>query len=377
MQKQSLNILLIEDDESAAALVREALAETKFFRFELTAVPRLSAACAALKRHNFDVALADLGLPDSFGLETYKKLVEMAPTLPVIILSGNTDEETALECVMQGAQDYLVKGTFNNHTLPRAIHYAIERKKIESFKDDFASLVSHELRAPLAVVKGAIDGIKDGGLGPLNEKQDKLMQLASKNANRLSKIISNILDLSRLESGHAVVNLSAIAVKTLVEDALMTFQDMAAKTGKQLTANIAPDLPPAYADPDLISEVFCNLITNGIRFAKSSLNIGAAPASAELVAKAFKVAAGGAAPKGSFLHFTIKDDGPGIEPGRIKDLFNKFVQLGRRSGGSDYKGTGLGLSISKKIVELLGGRIWAESELGHGAAFHFILPIAD
>jgi signal transduction histidine kinase len=293
---------------------------------------------------------------------------------PIVILSGNTDESLALEGVKQGAQDYLIKGSFNHHTLPRILFYAIERKRMEIFKDDFCSLVSHELRAPLSVIMGAIDGIKNGTLGPLTEKQEKVLGLASKNSHRLAKIITNILSLSRYESGRAVLNPTEIDIKTLSEESFALFQEDAEKSNLKFENDFAANLPRVLGDTDLLLEVFNNLVSNAIRFAKTKVKISAKPAENAILDKAFskhedKVFE-------NYILITVTDDGQGIPANQFKDLFNKFVQLGRKTGGTHYKGTGLGLSICKTIVTLLKGKIWVESEIGVGTKFHFLLPVA-
>jgi signal transduction histidine kinase len=371
MDKQHIRVLLIEDDKTYAFLIREYLTDSRFYRFELVHLDHLAPGLDRLKNERFDVALLDLGLPDSFGLETIKRFSEAASWLPVIVLSGNTDETVAMEGVSLGAQDYLLKGSFDGHALTRAIHYAIERKKIERFKEDFSSIVSHELRAPLAVIKGAVDGLRDGAIGPLNDRQKKFLDLAGKHVQRLSKIIINILDLARYESGHAVIRPERVDVADLVQETLLAYQEDASRVAVSLSTHLAEDLPCAHADPDMLSEVLNNLVGNAVRFAKSRIVISATKATASDLKDA---GLDGLNAKG-FIAFTVLDDGPGVPRDKIKDLFNKFVQFSRKSGDA-YKGTGLGLSICKTIVQLLKGRIWAESPDGGGARFRFVVPAA-
>lgn len=371
MDKQNIRVLLIEDDKTYAFLIREYLSDSRYYQFELVHLDRLGPGLERLKNEKFDVALLDLGLPDSFGLETIKRFSEAAHGLPVIILSGNTDETVSMEGVSLGAQDYLLKGSFDGHALTRAIHYAVERKKIERFKEEFSSIVSHELRAPLAVIKGAVDGLRDGSIGPLNDRQKKFLDLAGKHVGRLSKIIINILDLARYESGRAVIKPQRVDVHDLVQETLLAFKDDAAKAGIALSADIAGDIPCVLADPDMLGEVLGNLASNAVRFAKSRVVIAAAKAvPADLKTGDLK-----AADAAGFTAFTVTDDGPGIPSDKNRDLFNKFVQFSRKSGDA-YKGTGLGLSICKTIVKLLKGEIWAETSDGGGAKFRFIVPIA-
>lgn len=371
MEKQNIRVLLIEDDKTYAFLIREYLADSRFYQFELVHLDHLAPGLERLKNERFDVALLDLGLPDSFGLETIKRFSEAAPWLPVVVLSGNTDETVAMEGVSLGAQDYLLKGSFDGHALTRAIHYAVERKKIERFKEDFSSIVSHELRAPLAVIKGAVDGLRDGAIGPLNDRQKKFLDLAGKHVQRLAKIIINILDLARYESGHAVIRPERVDLSDLVQETLLAFQEDASRGAIHMTAELAENLPCAHADPDMLSEVVNNLAGNAVRFAKSRITISAA----KTTLADMKAAGAEDADADGYVTITVSDDGPGVPPDKIKDLFNKFVQFSRKSGDA-YKGTGLGLSICKTIVKLFKGRLWVEPRDGGGARFRFTVPAA-
>lgn len=372
MEKQNLRVLLIEDDKTNAVLTKALLAESQFFAFETVHCASLATSLERLRRERFDLGLLDLGLPDSFGLETLKRFSDAAPALPVIILSGNTDIGVSMEGVSLGAQDYLLKGSFDGPALTRAIHYAIERKKIERFKEDFSGVVSHELRAPLAVIKGAIDGLRDGALGPLNDKQNKFLALAAKHVQRLSKIIINILDLARYESGRAAIKLEPVDVALTIQESQLAFQTDAAAAKISLELALPANLPAALADGDMLAEVLNNLVSNALRFAKSKIEIRAAVLSAADAAKASGFPVADFAKENIF--FSVTDDGPGISEEQAKDLFNKFVQFGRQAGAHAYKGTGLGLSICKTVLHLLNGRIWVVP--GAGARFHFTLPAA-
>jgi putative two-component system response regulator len=128
---KSLHVLIVEDNQGDVDLIREALPETGPVSFQIESVSRLSEALARLKNAGIDLVLLDLGLPDSQGLETYRKLSEATSHLPVVILTGNDDQEVAVAAVREGAQDYLIKGQFVGSLLTRAVRYAMERKRVE------------------------------------------------------------------------------------------------------------------------------------------------------------------------------------------------------------------------------------------------------
>ncbi|MBI2345429.1 MAG: PAS domain S-box protein, partial [Deltaproteobacteria bacterium] len=230
-----------------------------------------------------------------------------------------------------------------------------ERRRLDQLKDEFISIVSHELRTPLATVTGAIDNMQSGVLGPLTDKQQHYVDLISRNAERLNKIIHGLLDLSRLESGRARVDRRQVSLPPLLREAI---QSARLQTAGRVTLeeSIPEGLPAVHIDPDLMNEVFANLLDNAARYARSRIVVRAEPFDGQ-----------------ESVRISVHDDGPGIPQEDLCRLFNKFEQI-RRPVGSGYKGTGLGLPICKEIVALHAGKIWAESTVGAGTTFHLLLP---
>ncbi len=243
-----------------------------------------------------------------------------------------------------------------------------ERKKLERMKDDFISTVSHELRTPLAIIKGAVGNLKDGILGPMTEKQTRVIETTDRNITRLARLINDLLDLSRLESGRTTIRLGDVDASGLIKDLVSSFQAECTAAGLTLSSSIEGDVVKANADGDMIIQVLVNLIGNAIRYAKTSITVS-------LTKKKRHAVFGDGKPASDVLVFSIKDDGPGIPQEFQAELFSKFLQINRPSGGEGYKGTGLGLAICKEIVGLHHGRIWVNSEEGKGATFSFEIPI--
>lgn len=230
-----------------------------------------------------------------------------------------------------------------------------ERKHMDQLKDELLGAVSHEMRNPLSIIKAATSNLSDGICGALTSSESEMVQISMRNISKLEKIVSRILDLSRLESGHAQVNIAPFDAKTAIESIVNEFRLIAGNTKKKVLATIPLDLPQVEADSELFSHILANLLDNGLRYAKTKVSVHAA------------------ALRDGDVEFTIVDDGGGIPAEQIPELFNKFVQVGRRQHGSDYKGTGLGLAICKEMIALQNGKIWAENAPGGGAAFHFVL----
>ena len=236
------------------------------------------------------------------------------------------------------------------------------RRELDSLKDKFIGTVSHELRTPLTIVRTAVDSLRAGLAGPLTPKQQELAELCQRNALRLTKMINNLLDISRLESGKAKAHLRRLDLKTLLADMDANFRML--PRGRELSIRIdAPaDLPEVRGDPDLIGEVFLNLLDNAARYARSKVHVRI---------KRERRNAPGREVDG--VRVDVVDDGPGIPGDKAGSLFSKFCQVGRTEGAG-YKGTGLGLAICKEILCMHGSEIAVESAPGKETRFHFFLP---
>lgn len=236
------------------------------------------------------------------------------------------------------------------------------RKNLEELKDQFASTVSHEMRTPLAVISGVIENMVDGIEGELTPPQNELLGVASSNLSRLHRIINDLLDLSRLESGIAKINKMNMKPSFIIEEILQSFKKMTVDKELELCAEFEQKDIEAYADPDLVYQVLSNLVNNAVRFTKNKITL-----SLNVLKKTKD--------KPKRIRISVTDDGCGIEPELIPQLFNKYFQVGQKTDRKDYKGTGLGLAICHELIKIQEGEIWVESQLNHGAAFHFTLPV--
>lgn len=252
-----------------------------------------------------------------------------------------------------------------------------ERKKLEKVKDEFISTVSHELRTPLSIIKEAVSNLKDGLAGPLTKEQTEVIDIANRNAYRLSRIINDILDLSRLQSGKAKIHPITVDMAQLIEETIQNFKTITQAKKIHLKIETPKTLPPILCDGSLIERVLSNLLDNAIRFSKSEVVVKAVliQQMTSFEDKKQNVAQDDLAITPALIQITVCDDGPGIAKEDIKSLFNKFHQIHRPMGGTGYKGTGIGLVISKEIIELHRGKISVESVLGKGSQFHFSLPV--
>ena len=230
-------------------------------------------------------------------------------------------------------------------------------REIDSMKTEFVSTVSHELKTPLASIKGSLNLLlSDGGL-VLDETQRHLLDISLKNTDRLIRLINNILDISRIEAGRIQLELDLHHPDGFIEMAIEGIRSVAEARGVVVAREIAAGLPALRVDFDRMVQVVTNLLSNAIKFSPESGQVTV-----------------GARPAGDEVEIWVRDRGRGIAPEDAGRLFQKFQQL--ESGGSGrLGGTGLGLAICRGIVEEHGGRIGVESRPGEGATFTVRLPL--
>jgi PAS domain S-box-containing protein len=230
-----------------------------------------------------------------------------------------------------------------------------EQKSLDKMKDEFVGVVSHELRSPVAVIMASISTLKEEHLGSLNEDQAKIVDILSRQTARLHSFINSLLDLSRMESGTTHLNLRHVDLCSLVKEMAQSAE--AHQNPKiRLITELPSHLPLITADEDMVVQVISNLLSNALRYAKSSVAMGIKQSREE------------------GLTLYIRDDGEGIAPQDIPKLFNKFVQI-KRPAGAGYKGTGLGLAICKEIMKLHHGNIWVESQPGKSCTIFAFWPL--
>ncbi len=370
MNNGHTHVLLIEDNPGDADLVRLRLVEGQS-DVQVNCVPRLSDALACLEVETPSLVLLDLNLPDSHGAETFRRIREKAPNVPVVILSGQDDEAMAMKAVHQGVQDYLVKGDITSKQLERAIRYAVERQGLLlaleiarnqqlEFKDRFLSHVSHELRTPLTCIHQYVTILLDGLAGPLAPDQSDHLKTVLKSVSQLHAMIRDLLEATRAESGKLRIDQRCIDIGELMQQAVAMMRPTAAEKHVSLQAALDRGVPLVYADPDRTLEVLINLIDNGIKFT---------PANGTVVVKASMVETDPTA-----VYLSVCDTGRGIPQESLPQVFERLYQDPAAVDGN-RNGLGLGLYIAKEIVALHGGRMWVASEPGSGSTFSFTLPL--
>lgn len=239
-----------------------------------------------------------------------------------------------------------------------------KERQLDKMKSDFVSVVSHELRTPLAAMRGATENLLDEITGDINALQKECLSTIKRNIERLSRLINDLLDISKMEAGMFELILKPYSLSVLIDDAVSLFEEQAKQACIVINKIFVCELPMINLDGDKITQVITNLVGNAIKFT---------PAGGEVTIKAFPVI-GKSDEEGDCVQVDVIDTGIGIAPPDLERVFDKFYQVTSRKGHK-AKGTGLGLTITKGIIEKHGGRIWASSEFGKGSTFSFTLPI--
>ncbi len=235
---------------------------------------------------------------------------------------------------------------------------ARELERASKLQADFSAMIAHDLRSPLMNITGVTEVMLDGMFGPVTEEQKKWLLRVQANSDNLIDLVSDFLDLSKLESGYVNVSKQVVSVTELVRKSIESFQVVALNKKVTVAEAIDVSLPSILADPQRLEQVLSNLLSNAIKFTSDGGEV--------------KVGAALAETRG--IRVWVQDSGEGIPSGEIGELFQKYRQ-GGNANKSNHKGTGLGLVICKMIVEAHGGTIWVDSQEGHGSTFSFSLPL--
>jgi len=367
-QPRELRLLLVEDSLADAEL---AIAELRRGGFDVCSdvVQNKEELEAHLDRQAYDVVLADYNLPHFRGMETLDVIRAKGLTIPMILVSGALNSITAVECVKQGATDYVLKDHLSR--LPLSVRRALEERSLREERtrnqkklaekleelgrsnrdlEQFAYVASHDLQEPLRMVAAYTQLLAERYRGKLDENADKYIAYAVEGAVRMQALVEDLLAFSRVGRNGAVHKPTSSADAVVI--ALKNLTAAVQESGARVKYG---ELPQVNGDRTQLVQLFQNLIGNAIKFrgsASPEIEISADAAGAEWI-------------------FAVTDNGIGIAPEHRDLIFVIFQRLHTRA---EYPGNGVGLPICKRIVEHHGGRIWVESEAGRGSTFRFTLP---
>ncbi|MBW4506411.1 MAG: GAF domain-containing protein [Scytonematopsis contorta HA4267-MV1] len=252
-----------------------------------------------------------------------------------------------------------------------------ERKLVEKMKDEFISVVSHELRTPLTSIRSALGLLARGSLENQPEKSQRMLEIAFDNTNRLVRLINDILDIERINSGKMTIQKENCDATELMVQAVDEMRAMAEKA--EINLELIPLSVQLWADSDRIIQTITNLLSNAIKFSPPGSTVCLSAEEVDVVdtkggeVKTQKAKTGTTTSTNSIL-FQVRDQGRGIPEDKLETIFDRFQQVDA-SNSRLQGGTGLGLAICRNIIQQHNGQIWAESVLERGSIFYFTLPI--
>jgi signal transduction histidine kinase len=235
-------------------------------------------------------------------------------------------------------------------------------------KSDFVSFVAHELKNPMTSIKGYTELLSAGAVGQINEMQANFLNTIRSNVERMSTLVSDLNDNSKIEAGRLRLDYKATDPSELVDEVVRSTKRQLEDKKQELLIEMPAQLPPVWADRTRVGQVLTNLVSNAHKYTPEG---GAVIVGAESAANQWD-------PDGAaqVVHIWVRDNGIGINPEDQSKIFQKFFRSDDQKA-REVPGTGLGLNITKSLVEMQGGRIWFESEFRKGTTFHFTIPVAE
>ena len=316
-----------------------------------------------------DLVLVDLKMPGMGGMELLEKIREIDPSIISVVITGYATIESAVEAMKRNAYDFLPK-PFTPDQLRIVIRRGLERRSLaieserlrrekELMRENFVTLVSHQLRSPLASVRQYFGVIREGFAGDVTDKQKEIIEKAGKYLDDLMQLINDWLDMARIDSGRMVARFEPVALEPLLSEILELAKPLAEAGKVTLDLHLGHDTCPAYGDRESLKQAITNLVSNAIHYNREGGTVVVSTRE-----------------QGHGLVVEVADTGIGISRDNLPFIFDEFFRV-KSSQTRHVSGTGLGLPIAKRIIEAHNGRIEVSSELGKGTTFRILLPKVD
>ncbi|MGD0887254.1 MAG: ATP-binding protein [Thermodesulfovibrionales bacterium] len=360
---EHINVLLVEDDPNDAQLILESLQYIRSITIKVHWSPNLSSALEYHAPEAFDVIVTDLGLPESKGIESFLQLHAQYPNVPVIVLTGLSDQTLAVQAVRSGAQDYLVKGEVDSASLLKALRYSIERqrlltelenklreiRRLERERKSILSMFAHDIKNAIIFSSWFFKRLVSGKMPNLKDN----LAAANESLATAEHLLEDFIEFSRFENKEYRPAKDDFDMRAAVLKQIEGARLDAARKNVSVTCSFSEEpLPVVLADKRMIRRVIANLLHNAINYTNAGGTVTVRVQSL-----------------GGEILFQIQDNGIGIPDKHIPFIFDAFYRA-----NDDRTGSGLGLSVAKTIIEAHGGKIWAESKPDKGSTFSFTLP---
>jgi signal transduction histidine kinase len=370
-QIQATTILLIEDDEEDYILLKKHLSRIVGERYNILWETTYEEGLARMLEGQHDLCLLDYRLGMRNGIELIATARQQGYSLPIVLLTGASGQRIDILALQAGADDYIDKGQLQGELLHRVIRYAIQRKKaeherekllreqiatreLEARRNEFTSMVVHEIKTPLTSVKGYVQLLHRMSERTGDEQTRLLTSRMDSQINKLTGLIDDLLDVTRIAGGKLQMREEFFAFDELVEEVITDLQPL---TKRQRILCEGKTAAQVWGDRLRIGQVITNFVTNAIKYA---------PGSDRILVKTCS--------DGLSVTLCVQDFGPGIpleQQAKVFDAFYRVINPALR----ETPGLGLGLHISSEIIQRHEGRIWVESEAGKGSTFCFSLSL--
>ena len=390
----SRSLLVVDDETSVIASIVELFRG----RYHVLTARNAEEALEKLHQDNVAVVMADQRMPGISGSELLARIATLAPDVTRILMTAHADLEAVMYAINQGKIYYyvpkpwqtteleaVVEKAFEHHGLLRERRQLIAELRqansdleakvqartqelleknaaleaMNTLKNEFLGMAAHDLRSPIGNIQGLAELMLDSDAEIDRQERLELMTMIWNMARSMMTLLNDLLDIAAIESGKIELHLTSMSMAPYLAEVVSHHRLLAERKKIHLVTKIAEDLPTVLFDKERIQQVLNNLLSNAIKF--SPMHTG-------VTLEAY--------PGPSGVTFAVTDQGPGIRREELDRLFGAFQRLSTKPTAGE-RSTGLGLSICKKIVELHGGTIGVESEVGRGSCFYFILPIAD
>ncbi len=366
-----MNILLIEDDEEDALLFKKLFTRNPLVHYDITWEPSYETGLVELLKGKYDLCLVDYRLGTMNGIDLVKAARRSDYTGPIILLTGANEDEIDIMALQAGADDYIAKGQLHSDLLDRIIRYAVERKKaenerecllreqiagkeLEKRRNEFISVVVHELKTPLTSLKGYAQLLYKKNMKAGDEQSANMAQRMVSQVDKLTSLINDLLDTTRITNNQLSLHQDLFQFDELVGEIVSELQ--LTTEGQTIYREGAAE-QNVWGDRMRIGQVITNLLSNAIKYA----------AEAERILVKTAVAS-------DTITFCVQDFGPGIPKELQEKVFTPFFRI-EKGGYTSAPGLGLGLHIAGEIIRQHKGSLWVESEEGQGATFCFTLPV--
>lgn len=382
----SKSILIVDDEPEIIQVLIHYLEDEGYTTYSAT--DGSTALDMISKQNVYEVVMLDVAMPGLDGVTVLKNLQNIGCDTAVIMMSGHGSEELAVECMRNGAEDYISK-PFAPEDMLQRIERArinrrerIEKRQLQQEKEDFILMLSHDMKNPLTAVIGSIDIIREGCLGPVSDEQEDYLDSAIDSCNEVVTMIDNLLDIRKFEAGKIQMDISEFSAQELTSKIVEPFSRPARHDGIELIINIEPVSSTISVDKNAFKRVIGNLLGNALKFTPEggritvSYHTVSARTAGELKIPDYVVIPPDFFGNSQFARISVHDTGNGIATDELERIFDRYTQFARRTG-RERGGAGLGLAYCRFAVHSFGGIIWAESIAEQGSDFIMLLPCSN